>query len=46
VNAITERRRAKSYQRHVVPTRYTYERTWSVATYLSPIPASAISAFV
>jgi hypothetical protein len=23
-------------QRHVVATRYPYERTWSVATYLSP----------
>ena len=29
--------RSKSYQRPVVTTRYPYERTWSVATYLSPI---------
>ena len=29
--------RSKSYQRAVETTRYPYERTWSVATYLSPI---------
>jgi hypothetical protein len=33
-------------QRHVVTTRYPYERTWSVATYLSPISVRSRIALV